>query len=344
MESPGGFRPTVEILKGSRWGMGGEGMARCPDHPESTPRLFCPCEAYLPPRAELHRGDSLGLGFAGPQGAGKTVMILTMVQELQRLAGPDPYTPRVGLLGLGDTETSFQSLAGRLHRGEKPDRTFPEVSRTREGSGDAVPRNFCWELTLNGARRSRRWGFLAVYDVAGESWGEAGDRSLETLDRYLSMCTSLVFLVDGVAVARDLGLEVRDVWDDGTRVGDRGALDREWLGRLMDRLHPERAARSRLALVVSKADLLWQEERWKGLHPQAGDEASRAQALADLLRESDRGQLLTMAAAHFREVRPFAASSLGFTPTEEVVRQGHLLDTPRPEGVVEPILWLLEGR
>lgn|GEM_PF-3499549 len=346
METPDGLQPTADILPGSRWGLGGaEASApRCREHPDSAIRLFCPCEEYLPPRAELHRGDSLGLGFAGPQGAGKTVMILTMVQALQRLRGPDLYTPRVGLLGLGDTETAFQALADRLRNGEKPDRTFPEVAHSADGAAPGAARNFCWELTLNGARRARRWGFLAVYDVAGESWGEDGERSFETLDRYLEMCTSLVFLVDGVAVARDLGIEVRDVWDEGSRPGDRGAMDREWLGRLLDRLHPERAAHSRLAVVVSKADLLWQEPRWQALRPQEGQEAAQEEALAELLRESDRGQLLAMAAAHFREVRPFAASSLGFTPTAEVVQEGHLLDPPKPEGVVEPILWLLEGR
>ena len=349
-----GLRPTADLLRGSRWNLaaGESAGVRCPDHPESALRLFCPCQEFLPPRSHLQRGDSLGLGFVGPHGAGKTVMILTMVQALQQLPGPDAFTPRVGLLGLGDTETTFQKLADELRAGVKPGGTTPESALLAEPAVDGAARNFCWELTLNGARRSRRWGFLAIYDVAGESWGQGADQPLEVLDRYLEICTSLVFLVDGATVARDLGLSVQDAWDPNRRAGDQGAADREWLGRLLDRLQPERSARSRLALVVSKADLLWQDERWQALRPSSTAteeedperQAALESTLAALLRESGRGQLLTMASGHFHEVRPFAASSLGFTPTAALLEGKQLKEPPRPVGVVEPILWLLEGR
>lgn len=367
--SPGdqdGLRPTADLLKGAGWNPvgGNRTVAQCPDHPESAVRLFCPCKEFLPPRSMLQRGDSMGLGFAGPQGSGKTVMISTMVHELQMVPGPDRNTPRVGLLGLGDTEISYEELARQLRAGIKPSLTQPEVQRLLEAPEEEVPRNFCWQIKLHGERKSRRRGFLAVYDVAGESWGETGERTLETFDRYLEICTSLVFLVDGAAVAQDLGIPAHDVWDQGARAGDRGAMDNQWLGRLVDRLQLQQTERSRLALVVSKADLIWSDPKWEVLKPMGAEEeqeqeeqeeqgGARAEArdetLAALLRESGRGQLLTMAQDEFQEVRAFASSSLGFTPTDDLVEDVNgqppkLGAPPKPLGVVEPILWLLEGR
>lgn len=350
--------------------------------PEEGADLFCACGAMLTARSALEGEEELGLGFAGPRAAGKTLLTLAAVRALDgaRVAGQ-----RVSLFGVGDTPRRFRELAGDFlheHRQAEPTRPEPSPEQLVAGTGETT--HLAWELFAGRGRE--RAGLVAVYDLAGETWGLPAHERRERFDRYLGLLTSLVFVVDGASVAADLGLDPRDAWDPEPRRGDGGARDEEWLGAVLDRL----GGRSRdvdLAVALTKGDLLWEDPRWAELRPEAGegggsaaggedagDEASAARrespdapdrrrradaddeaaaeraearslAVAAALEESGRAGLLRAAEAHFREVALFGVSSLGFRPGPgDVDEAGRLLRPPRPAGVIEPLLWLLGRR
>lgn len=345
--------------------------------------LFCPCGAALTARSALVGDEELGLGFAGPRAAGKTLLTLAAVRALDgALAGGE----RVSLFGVGDTPRRFRELAGDfLHENRKAEATHPEPPPERLDPGRPEITHLAWELFAGRGRE--RAGLVAVYDLAGETWGLPAHERRERFDRYLGLVTSLVFVVDGAAVAADLGLDPRDAWDPEPRRGDGGARDEEWLGAVLDRLGP-RARQVDLAVALTKGDLLWEEERWAGLRPDAAGEAAapggagtgaagaadeggeageadeggaatagdfdhraaereeaRAAAVRAALEASGRAGLLRAAESHFRAVACFGVSSLGFRPGPgDVAADGRLLRPPRPAGVDAPLLWLLGRR
>jgi hypothetical protein len=100
-----------------------------------------------------------------------------------------------------------------------------------------------------------------------------------------------------------------------------------------------------LALVVSKADHLWHRPGWEGLRPGTGNPSAQQETLRRLLRESGRNDLWVEAHQSFGRVSLFAASNLGFCPSPEDVSRDNgntkLTRPVKPEGVVEPVLWLL---
>lgn len=336
---------------------------RCPRHGEAELELFCVCGHRLTARAASRRGRPLGFGFAGPPGSGKTLLLIATLRALRQDSDRDA-AGALGALGVDGTEERFHALAGAfLADGSRPHATVPEPDghdggRSDAGAGAGDGGNFCWELFVgtgagtgvgNGAR-GRAPILLSVFDLAGETWGAAPSARLPRLDRYLSLLGSLIFLVDGAAIAADLGAAADDAWDRRPRPGDSGAADLALLTRLIDRLGT-RARRLDLALVVSKSDLLWDLPGREALRPSSGTEpegdavaGERAAAIDDLLRETGRGDLLAAARAHCRRVRLFACSSLGFRPGDDDVADGRLLRPMAPQGVIEPLRWLLAQR
>lgn len=310
-------------------------------------QLLCECEQPFTSLAKIPGAKSFGLGFAGAHGAGKTLLIATMVDQFRREAQTDH---RIDLLGIDGTEERFGALRTRLiDNRQRPQSTHPEASKQRvvDNTEDGQPRNFGWQIQLTSQRgRARQVGLLTVYDVAGETWSEPVAHPIELFDRYLSHLTALVFLVDGAPMAEDLDLVSADAWDPKPLAGDRGSREREWLSRMIERLG-ERCKEVDLALVVSKADLLWQHPEGRNLQPAgtaaiATDRAQHEATLADLLSESGRGDLVRLARGRFRRVALFAASSLGFTPAVSDVRGDTLTKQLSPVDVVEPLQWLFE--
>lgn len=321
--------------------------------------LFCPCGAPLTARSALEGEEELGLGFAGPRAAGKTLLTLAAVRALD---GARVDGERVSLFGVGDTPRRFRELAADFlheHRQAEATRLEPPPEQLVHGTGEIT--HLAWELFAGRGRE--RAGLVAIYDLAGETWGLPAHERRERFDRYLGLVTSLVFVVDGASVAADLGLDPRDAWDPEPRRGDGGARDEEWLGAVLDRLGG-RAREVDLAVALTKGDLLWEEPRWAELRPEPAAEAdgpaggedagseealarveARSAAVAAAIEESGRAGLLRAAEAHFREVALFGVSSLGFRPGPgDVDAAGRLLRAPRPAGVIEPLLWLLGRR
>jgi hypothetical protein len=336
-----GLRPVSELA--------GRGLARLladDEGPALAERLelYCPCGEPLTARSALGGGEELGVGFAGPRAAGKTLLTITAVAALD---GARVGEETVSLFAVGDTPRRFRDLAaGFLDHQRQPAASSPEPPAEHLAAGAGAEANLCWELFAGSGRR--RAGLLAVYDLAGETWRLPSHERRERFDRYLALVSSLVFLVDGAMVARDLGLDPRDAWDPEPVRGERGQ-DEEWLARVLDRLG-EGSRRVDLALTVSKADLLWNDPRFAAQRPaegagEDGREGPGGEGVAAVLAASGRGGLLRAAEAHFRDVGRFAVSSLGFRPGPgDVGPDGRLLREPQPTGVTAPLLWLLGRR
>jgi hypothetical protein len=352
------LRPVAELAP-PWWRriLGDEGEPRCPDHPKARLLFHCPeCERPLSERGAV-RGKlaPLALGIAGPRSAGKTLYTLALVRELRRLqVGGTP----LGILGLDDAEERFGALERQLMLGHKPDAT------PREAPGDGLapsPRNFGWQIqTATPERRGAPPAFLSIYDVAGETWGLPSHEALARFDRYVASLSGLVFLVDGAAVARDRGYEVDDAWDPAPGADIAEWTDAQWLSRVRDRMGA-RARKVDLAIVVSKADHLWDRAGLEILKPGEGTDLggpggprdsqdpqnpqSPEALLADLLARSGRSTLLAEAHQSFGKVRLFAVSSLGFCPgPTEVDGQGNLVRELSPLGVTDPVVWLLRSK
>lgn len=323
---------------------GSEPVARCDVHPRDPVSLHCSCGLKVLPRAYLQQSKPLVLGFAGPRSSGKTLMTLAMIRELRQ---KEITGRQLGLIGLGDTETRFGRLQNRvLDKGEKPGATDPEVPGVDDGlepsplDSTVTANSFCWQLNLDGAGH-RHPMLLGVYDLAGETWGAGLDERLDRFDRYLRLLASLVFVVDGAALASDLGLPAADAWDrHPNRERDAGVDDLQWMARILDRLGAH-VKNVNLALVVSKADLIWGDPKWQGLKLAEGEEPlseEHQDLLRELLTAGGRRDLLVPS---FRAVRAFAASSLGFRPENDDVRDDRLIRGIEPTGLLAPLEWLL---
>ena len=370
MQRSGGVRRRIRDVRRPMWSkLFADDAAKrhpCPKHPESGYQLFCECGYPLSDRAVLRQAGAVGLGVAGPRSSGKTLLVITMMHELHRL---ELDGKKLGAVGLDDTEGRFDEIsAGFFERGDKPYATplvDPEPPRWDEHA-ELPPGNLGWTLSVDGGRRRGSPPvLLAVNDLGGETWGLPSHERRERFDRYLAHLGSLMFLLDGGAMAADLGYEVADAWDRAPSKGDRGATARQWFSRISERLG-KRTRQVDLALVVSKADNLWDHEEWEGLRPLADsstdigmppkggssrgrqetpEERERQELLEKLLLEARHRDVLIEARQSFRNVRLFAASSLGFLPGEsDVDEDGNLKRPADPYGVTEPLVWLLRHR
>ncbi len=209
-----GQRSKADKAAGSSWSKwlnDDSSEPRCPHHPETEVQLFCQCKAPLRKTAILRRRKPVGLGFAGPTGAGKTLFLVTAVQELSHCAlGGHP----LGRQGLGLTDERFGELVDQLYEQRaKPGPTDPYEFQDGEDEGASVPTNFCWQLFVDDPERSQPPLLLAVYDIAGETWRMDSRTPRVRFERYLRLLSSLVFLVDGAGIAADLELGTTDAWE-----------------------------------------------------------------------------------------------------------------------------------
>ena len=316
---------------------------------------FCVCGATLGSHSRLDGQPSL-LGFAGARSAGKTILLLSTLHQLDRAEALDGR--EISLLGVGDTEERFRALRHEffVHR-QKPGATVPDAPIP---TGQAI-NSYCWTLRTtdvptgaagaprpDAARRESKNGsgraqLFGIFDVAGESWRDLKRDGNHRLLRYLDLLGLLFFVVDGAALADDLGLDSRDAWNESGPRGDSGAADMQIFSALCERLGP-RTRDISLAIVISKADLLWDAEPWRGLGPESPiDGAERQNLVARLLKESCRGSLFPEARQLFRRVGLFAVSGLGFRPEAGDVSDDHkLARQPHPHNVLEPLHFLLE--
>lgn len=343
-------RPVADLLppRWRRWFSDARVPEFCPDHPKSPLVLYCPCGRPLSTQSTLS-GKLSGLGFAGPRSSGKTFLTITAISALGELGSHRGSAPRVaprryGLLGFDGTGERFGKLTAQLLRDGTRPLPSPEVPGeylTEDALELDAARNFAWRVyeTLPRAERPVPRAVLAVYDVAGEVWGIPPHERQERLDGYLGLLGSLVFVLDGATIAADLKLATEDAWHPPDAEQGPAWTDLEWFSRVQERLgHLKRRRGTDLALVISKADHLWDA------YPELKGEASQG-ALEDLLRRTGRSGIVDAGRAEFRRTKLFAASSLGFRPgPDDVDAEGRLVRCPEPIGVTAPLHWLLGER
>ncbi len=329
----------VRDLKRSFWRRltGEPPLLMCKWHPETQYRFYCECGSELSRSMRLKDDRPLGVGVVGSTASGKTTLLVTMIDGINRQTD----TP-VGLLGLRDTEERFAAFSRPLLHEHRP---LDATSRTESDRA-----HFAWEvLERQRPRLARSARLLAVHDVPGETWETLAGEDSEKLNRYLSRLGSLALILDGATVASDLGIEPHETWLDRLRPGDHGAVDRIVLRQLIERLDAKAARRMRVALVVSKLDLIWDNEYYRALRLSADSSLPQGeeheQLVQDMISRSGRNQLILAAEKHFGEVREFAVSSFGFRPTISAAGEELSLDRPiQPQGVVDLLLWLLNLR
>jgi hypothetical protein len=312
--------------------------------------LYCPeCSVPLSDRNILDRSHAAFLGIFGPRFSGKTLFMISLIQELNHKQ-VDGRT--LGLVGLGDSNVRMGALADQLRRGMRPKPNLPERRNPGKVAQQASKaQRFTWQLQLAGLDRRRvSSALLSLYDVSGEDLAIPQHESLPVLDNYCRSMTSLIFLIDGKGVARDLGLPARDAWDSNRDSGSKAADEVNALKNVQDRIGQEHSKQEvDLALVLSKADHLWEQPGWQKLNPENGQIESEAfeRVMRDLLSKTDRNPLMAEAAG-FRRVKLFSASSLGFLPKPKDVdkKSGQLKDAGRinPQGVIDAATWLLSLR
>ncbi len=306
---------------------------RCPWHPEAKYRLYCECGAELTRSMELKNDRPMAVGVAGSRASGKTTLLVTMNDGINRR--PDS---NVGLLGLGDTEERFLRFTQRLLHER---RTLDATSKFDGGSG-----HYAWEVLVSSrSKRASTAGLLSIWDIAGETWEDLSGEDSEKLNRYLSQLESLALILDGAIVAADLKPEGHEMWIDRESQAQRGACDRKIIRQLIDRLNMKRSRHMRVALVVSKLDLIWDHEAYRSLQPSADSDtvqgSERAQLVRDMLIRTGRKQLIMAAEEYFGEVQEFAVSSFGYRPKHSEAGDLLLENPIRPEGVVDLLFWLL---
>jgi len=300
--------------------------------------LHCPvCQEPLSDRNVVQGNHTAFLGIFGPRTSGKTLFMISLIQELshQQIEGKT-----LGLVGLGDSYERLNVLADQLRRGERPERTLPE------GIDPSKLQSFAWQLQVAGLDHRRTPpSLLSMYDMSGEDLAQPYEEDLPVLENYCRAVTSMVFLIDGKAVTQDLRLPVKDAWDPDERPGATATAEVDVLRNVRDRIGEHRAKQAvDLALVLSKADYLWDRAGWKGLKPENHQMAGEGfeQLMQKLLADSGRSGLMTEARG-FRQVRLFAASSLGFRPGKSDVKNGRLTSIGKinPCGVTDAVVWLL---
>ncbi|MFI0348987.1 hypothetical protein [Actinomadura sp. 9N407] len=211
---------------------------------------YCPhCDGRLPDRIGRVRVEPLP--FVGGPAAGKTTFMVLGIRALharaQALKGRLAFVEQRHAL-------AYARAIGEFQRGGRPAKTGPEL-----------PLATMVDVDLPG--RARR--ILYIFDPAGEHY--TGATEVESL-RYLDHGEAVLFVVDPFAlpqVRRALTAEERESVDQAAASSGEDPADT--LQRVLNglRSRPDRGRQKRVAVVVTKVDLL------------AGTEIGRAAAQDD---------------------------------------------------------------
>jgi len=298
---------------------------------ESKPNLYerarqdnqtvvCECGKEILPSTKLCGDQPPAIRIAGTKSSGKTLFIATIELSLRK------FSNVVTLWGIGNAAQRLNTILEELQNGQRPEPT-PENSTER----------YAWEIVEDGKAGDQCHPLLVIHDIAGETWEKLNERCPEDLSRYLALPGHLILVLDGATIADDLGLVATDAWDPEPRRGDGGVMDSTILGYIRDHLGKDRLYKKiKLALVITKADLLWDDfPVLKEVCKSLSKTEAKQEDLKNLLRDSKRGNLVTIAENRFKDSCIFATSSLGFRPKNEGA-------TVQPLGTILPLLWLLE--
>jgi len=290
----------------------------CAIHPSEPLDLFCGmCKQPLSSRALL--GERSVVAILGDVGAGKTSLLWVLRERLRNSNG----LPVKIRQPLGNTDQQLDEAIADL---------FTTGRAGATAVADAVVRNYAWELVTT--TRPRQSALMAFHDAGGEMWRKLEQLSCETnprFYRYLDLVRGVIFLIDGQRLSETL---------DGTARrrprADVGAEQELAILDAIDRRVTARGSEMPVAVTISKADMLWGDERWSAFHPESGASPETiAETVQKLLYASGRGEMLDGFESTFSIVRYFALSAFG-----REVASGEPLspDDIDPVRVEEPLL------
>lgn len=291
----------------------------CKLHPHEPLDVYCgTCEREIPPRALLH--DRSVVALLGDRAAGKTSYLWVLSEQLRR-----PVNGVFIRQALGDSDEQMNRAASELFDRGRFGATPPT---------DANVRNYAWEL----AAGDRGSTVVAFHDAAGEVWNAVSGLSRATYDRfyrYLDLIGSVMFTVDGAHVAAVLEAEARRGL---VAPQSRTALTHEiGIVDAVSRRIRARGDRVPAAVVITKADVLWDLPEWAAFRDDSGaDDDTIDRTARELLLKSGRTALVRALEETFAPVRYFAISAFGRDLSEPL-----RIEDLRPSRVGDPLLSLL---
>lgn len=322
------------------------GTHPCAEHPGARALRHCAEGHLLHDDARLKPGERHGVAVAGLPGSGKTYLLASMVETV---AGITTSGPALRLIPLADTAERWEAGIATPYRRRHVLPRTPGLSAAAGTTRERGVRNFAWKAVVaDGEDILESVRPVLTCDWPGEAFAGQGSDDGD-FTRFLGLVDTILFVVDGAAMAAGRGATPHDALASEDQAGLELQPERELraLGVLRDRLGIERSRRTSLALVIAKADRLWDASEVTGLsredcraEPEAAHEAIRS-----ALVRCGRGTLLADAGDHFRDVALFATSSFGFTPGPQDVdpspAPGRFLRDLEPAGVARPLLWAL---
>jgi DNA helicase HerA-like ATPase len=293
----------------------------CAIHRSEPLDLFCgTCRQPLSSHALL--GDRSVVAILGGVGSGKTSLLWVLRDRLRSSNG----VPVKIRQPLGDTDQQLDQAVADL---------FTTGRASATPVTDAVIRNYAWELVTT--TKPRESALMAFHDAAGEVWQKLEQLPRERnarFYRYLDLVEGIIFLIDGQRLAETLA-------EGGHRraVADPAAAQEIAILDAIDRRFGARAGEIPVAVTISKADVLWNDERWSAFKPDSGAPREAIQAaVRELLTLTGRGDMIEELESVFSAVTYFALSAFGRdVPAEQPLS----LDDVNPVRVEEPLLSLI---
>lgn len=291
-------------------------------------KLICECGEALPSAHWIREKerDTNAIRIVGPTGSGKTLYIASVIARLRQ--GSD-----LSMLGLMDTDKRIGDIVDAFMCGNKPEST-PVASKN-----DGRERHYAWRIGYRKKEDLRR--LLAIHDIAGETW-EGVENAHSVVHRFIGYPGHLLLIIDGAQIAHDLGLPT----DDWVNLfpSDSSAMSLTILSYIANQWgwHNPARKRVRIALVITKADLLW--AKYPTLRSDEPDNPTVHNEVRRILGEARRLDILNTAETFFKECKVFLTSSIGYCPTKDKLDEFSqtLKDPPQPHGVLEPLIWLLD--
>ncbi|KHD08231.1 hypothetical protein PN36_19385 [Candidatus Thiomargarita nelsonii] len=286
---------------------------------QDSRNVECQCGKPMPPCAKLPN-KLLAIRLIGPKNSGKTLFLITMLDSFNKLE-------EMALRRICNTNQHFDKFSSVLLR----DRRRPAPTMTGE--------SYVWEIM----DAQRTHPVLAFHDIGGQIWEQM--RHPKNLTNYLALPGHLILVLDGARIAHDLNLASQDAWDANPE--ERNNIDDlSILEHITENWEKADYNKTKLALVITKADILWNEyPLLQEVCASLSKTDEKQEDLKKLMRQSGRNALIIFAEQRFRDTYEiFATSSLGFCPEENDVNTDDpdkLERQPNPEGTLLPLQWLL---
>lgn len=296
----------------------------CRRHPTEPLDIFCgECRRPLSPRTLFN--DRSVIAVLGATGSGKTSLLWVLNQRLRGANG----LPLQIRQSLGDSDEQLEQAVRDLYISGQARATARQ---------DAIARNYAWEL-MTTLQRPRRSALVAFHDAAGEVWNDL-DRlpreEFERLYRYLDLVGSVIFLIDGERLAETLaGAQGRRP----TAQAQQAEAQEIAILDAIERRLKLRRSETPVAVVISKADVLWDDPRWAVFRGESDAPLADVQAAARaLLEAAGRGAIVNAFDQVFGATGYFAVSAFG---RSVVAGEPLAFDTIRPARIEEPLLALI---